>query len=282
MSPDILDGAMGSEIIKRGVKLPKHIWSAWANIAHPNLVKKIHQEFIEAGCHYITTNTFRTTTRSYKKVGLDSMKAQRVAMKSLNAAVEIASQAAKSKVQILGSIAPLEDCYMPDLYPGYKKAIDEYSTIGKALIDAGVDGLILETMNSISETIACLESIKKYCSLIWVSFNLKDSKHLQSGERLDLALNSIKKFHVDCVLINCNELDRTKEAMKVLVSNCSTRWGIYPNLGIGEPSPDGFINDYADDQDFLSVSKEALHLGASVLGGCCGSSPKHIGLLANL
>ena len=282
MTIEILDGAMGSEIIKRGVSLPKHIWSAWANTSHPDLVKQIHQDFIEAGCDYITTNTFRTTTRAYEKVSGDYMKAQDLSMKSLKSAVEIAINAAHGRVQVLGSIAPLEDCYRSDLYPGDEKAKNEFSLIGKALIDAGVDGLILETMNSISETIACLESIKKYSYLTWISFNLKDTNHLQSGESLDLALNSINKFSIECILLNCNELDRTKDAMKVLANNCSTRWGIYPNLGLGEPSPDGVIDQYESDEKFLAISKEAVDLGASVLGGCCGSSPKHIDLLVNL
>ena len=282
MTPDILDGAMGSEIIKRGVELPKYIWSAWGNTAHPNLVKQIHDEYIKSGCNYITTNTFRTTQRAYIKTGVSAKEAKNMAFDSLEAAVSIAIESAKKKIKVLGSIAPLEDCYIPDLYPGYEKAKKEFSLIGKALIDAGVDGLILETMNSISETIACLESIKKHSCLTWVSFNLKDSHHLQSGERLDLALNSIKKFNVDCILLNCNELNRTKDAMKILANNCSTRWGIYPNLGLGEPSPDGVIDEYASDEEFLSIAKEALDLGANVLGACCGSSPKHINLIKNL
>ena len=63
----ILDGAMGTELIKRGLTLPKHIWSADANIHHPKLVQLIHKEYIDAGADYITTNTFRTTPRAYAK-----------------------------------------------------------------------------------------------------------------------------------------------------------------------------------------------------------------------
>ena len=282
MAPYILDGAMGSEIIKRGVKLPKYIWSAWANTAHPHLVKKIHDDYVDSGCNYITTNTFRTTKRAYIKTQISSEQAKNMAHESMKAAVSIALESAKKQAKVLGAIAPLEDCYTPNLYPGYEKAKNEFSLIGKALILAGADGLILETMNNISETTACLESIKRYSSLTWVSFNLKDSNHLQSGEKLNLALNSIKKFKVDCVLLNCNELNRTKNAMSVLANNCSTRWGIYPNLGLGEPSPDGVIDEYAKDEEFVNVAREALSLGASVLGGCCGTSPKHIKLIKKL
>ena len=62
---ELLDGAMGSEFIKRGINLPEHIWSADVNINYPDIVKEIHEEYIEAGAHYITTNTFRTTPRAF-------------------------------------------------------------------------------------------------------------------------------------------------------------------------------------------------------------------------
>ena len=65
----ILDGALGSELIRRGLTLPKHNWSADANITRPKIVQKIHQEYVDAGTDYITANTFRTTPRAYKKIG---------------------------------------------------------------------------------------------------------------------------------------------------------------------------------------------------------------------
>jgi S-methylmethionine-dependent homocysteine/selenocysteine methylase len=59
------------------------------------------------------------------------------------------------------------------------------------------------------------------------------------------------------------------------------RWGIYPNLGLGEPSSDGNIQKIHSDEEFLSICKQAIKLGASIIGGCCGSSAKHISLLKN-
>ena len=66
----ILDGAMGSELIHRGLELPEHIWSADANLSHPELVLEIHREYVEAGADYITANTFRTTPRAYENIGV--------------------------------------------------------------------------------------------------------------------------------------------------------------------------------------------------------------------
>ena len=64
-------------------------------------------------------------------------------------------------------------------------------------------------------------------------------------------------------------------------NNCSIPWGIYPNLGIGEPSPDGNIKNIYSDEEFLKTIQSSIKLGATIAGACCGSSPKHINLLKN-
>ena len=65
----LLDGAMGSEFIRRGEILPPHTWSADVNLTNPDLLYGIHQEYVNAGVDYLTTNTFRTTPRAYQKTG---------------------------------------------------------------------------------------------------------------------------------------------------------------------------------------------------------------------
>tara|TARA_Y100000588_G_scaffold394114_1_gene512919 strand:+ start:1959 stop:2816 length:858 start_codon:yes stop_codon:yes gene_type:complete len=274
----ILDGAVGSELILNGENLPPHIWSAKINLTNPDLLFDIHKKYIQSGSNYITTNTFRSTTRAYKKTGLSNVKANETAKKSMQSAVKIAKKAANKSIKILGSIAPLEDCYSPKLFPGIKTAKNEFLIIAKWLKEGGVDGYILETMNSITETQSCLEVIQNFNIPIWVSFNLRDSDCIQSGESLENAINMVSDFNVDCILLNCNPIERTKEALQIISDKCSV-WGIYPNLGIGEPSPDGVITSYYSDNAFLSLCKNAIDLGASVLGGCCGTSPRHIKLL---
>ena len=116
--PIIMDGAMGSELIKRGMTLPLHIWSAHANINSPKLVKKIHKDYIEAGSEIIVANTFRTTPRAFQKTGLSLKKATKQAYQSLQLAIKLAKEASDENITILGSIAPLEDCYKPKLFPG--------------------------------------------------------------------------------------------------------------------------------------------------------------------
>ena len=119
----ILDGGMGTELISQNIKLPPYIWSAHTNIENPSLIYEIHKKFIESGADYISTNTFRTTPRAYLKTGLSTIKSNRMAYKSFLNAIRMAQKArGNTKTKILGSIAPLEDCYTPSNYPGDKRA----------------------------------------------------------------------------------------------------------------------------------------------------------------
>jgi len=272
---------MGSELIRRGETLPSHIWSADSNFNNPELVYQIHKDYIDAGSNFITTNTFRTTPRAYRKTGLSTSDSIAMAHRSLKIAVRLANKATNDKLKILGSIAPLEDCYKPGLFPGEEIAKNEFRQIGGWLVDEGINIFLIETMNSIRETRACLDAVLKFDIPIWVSFVLKNSKQILSGEKLVDAIRMLKNYDVSCVLLNCNPLNRTIDAMNIIAENWERMWGVYPNLGIGEPSPDGIINQIYSDEEYISVIDKSITLGANMLGGCCGSSIKHIKLITD-
>ena len=299
----ILDGAMGSELIRRGMELPEHIWSAAANLINPALVLAIHREYVDAGADYITANTFRTTPRAYENIGArgenkeggkkDSgerrkparrtgREAKAIARESLNQAVDLAKKAAGNSAKVLGSIAPLEDCYSPELFPGKDTAITEFRELGGWLSNVGVDILLLETMNSLAETEAGLIALQDFELPLWVSFVLKDDEHLLSGDLILDVIKLLQDYSVEMILLNCNPLRRTENALIHLANNWSGKWGIYPNLGIGEPSPNGKIVEYETMDKFISLMEKAIDMGASVVGACCGSSPQHIKSLCSL
>ncbi|MEC9307629.1 MAG: homocysteine S-methyltransferase family protein, partial [Candidatus Neomarinimicrobiota bacterium] len=116
--PLILDGAIGTELIRRGLDLPLPLWSADINLTHPESVQQVHDAYITAGSDVITTNTFRTTPWTYRKAGYTPLRALERARDSLLKAVELANKAAMDTVRVAGSITAVEDCYTPELYPG--------------------------------------------------------------------------------------------------------------------------------------------------------------------
>jgi homocysteine S-methyltransferase len=277
----ILDGGMGTEFISQGIKLPHHTWSADINIYDPTLVYEIHKKYIKSGSDYITTNTFRTTPRAYLKTGLSITESKDRAYKSLKNAVKMAQKAkGVNQVKILGSIAPLEDCYKPSKYPGNRKARLEFLELSNWFVDCGIDVFILETMNNLPEILICLKVLSSHNTPIWVSLNLLDEEHILSGEKISTVVESITKFNISTLLLNCNSIEKTNMALDNLTECWKGEWGIYPNLGIGEPSSDGVINNFSQTEDFIEVLKRAVSLGATILGGCCGSDYSHIRLLS--
>ena len=193
----------------------------------------------------------------------------------------MAKKSSNGKIEILGSIAPLEDCYLPNLFPGQNKAKKEFQEIGKWFSKSGIDIFILETMNSIIETETCLQAISQYNIPIWVSYNLLNSEQIRSGESLKEAIKMLNKYSVDCLLLNCNPLTRTIKGAKVVKDVWLRKWGVYPNIGIGEPSPDGIIENYHSDEEFLIMIDQIIDLGVDIIGGCCGSNFHHIDLIKN-
>ncbi len=278
-TPTLLDGAMGTELQRRGVNLPLPLWSADANLTHPEIVLSIHQDYIDAGADIITTNTFRSTTWTYRKVGYSPRRAQDRARESLFSAVDLARKAAQDDHKIAGSLTALEDCYLPERFPGRTAAEDVYGQTVEWFETAGVDLLLFETMGHPEEINTALEMVQGKKMKRWLSLILKDEGHLLEGSNLDPILTKAKWAGVACVLLNCNTVQITEKAVPGLMNLWESRWGVYPNLGLDQPEPDGTIHVLLDKQTFLAFSSRMVEKGASVLGSCCGSTPEHIKFL---
>lgn len=278
-SPTLLDGAMGTELQRRGVKLPLPLWSAEANLTHPEIVLSIHQEYVNAGADVITTNTFRTTAWTYRKVGYAPRRSRERARESLLAAVDLAHKAARNSLPVAGSLTALEDCYLPERFPGRTAAEDVYGQTVEWFETAGVDLLLFETMGHPEEIDIALEMSQGNKMMRWLSLILKDESHLLEGSDLGPILEQAKATGVACLLLNCNTVQTTEKAVPLLVDLWKSSWGVYPNLGLDQPEPDGTIHRVISKRRFLTFSSAMVEKGASVLGACCGSTPDHIKLL---
>ncbi len=134
----LLDGAMGTELFRRGIETRLPVWSAQALVTHPGVVREIHQDYIRAGAEIITANTFRTTTRTLAKKTMAN-RARELTFLAAEEAKEARAQTANHPVWIAGSVAPLEDCYEPNLVPDSETAFQEHSEFVGWLVEAGVD-----------------------------------------------------------------------------------------------------------------------------------------------
>ena len=280
IAPIILDGAMGTELINRGIECPLPIWSANANITHPKVVEEIHSQYVDAGASVITTNTFRSTKWSYLKAGYNNYDAQEKARKSLFLAVESAQKAKISDVRIAGSITSIEDCYSPEKFPGKAIAKENYEQTLKAFDESDVDLILFETMGNIHEIKIGLDLSQSIQIPVWLSLIMGDDKHILDGTPITNVISEFPPNVVNCLLINCNTIDITKKAIRYLKKKWGGAWGAYPNLGKSD-----YKNDYLDIIDTSNIEtgfQTILKNKPDVIGLCCGSTPMHINQLTKL
>ena len=276
----LLDGAMGTELQNRGIDIPLPLWSADANIKHPEVVINIHKDYIKTGADIITTNTFRTTAWTYRKAGFSNTKSKELSRSSLYKAVECAQIAVSNSIKIAGSITTIEDCYLPELFPGTSVAEDTYGQTIEWLVDAGVDFILFETMGNIEEISCALEMSRSYNIPIWLSLIIKDKYNLLDGSPFEKVFELFKPFSIDHLLINCNTMDLTIDMCDQIHSAWSQKWGVYPNLG-----KTNYENDYLNiisDSNLNDGMISLLSKEPNVIGLCCGSTPFHIKYLKSL
>ena len=272
----LMDGAMGTELIREGLDLSLPLWSGDINLTHPGYVSKIHEEYVQAGADIVTTNTFRTSPRTYIHAGYSKLEARERARKSLNSAVDLAKKAAGEKCYVAGSIAPLEDCYSPERFPGDEEALGEFYELGKWLASAGVDFLLFETMGCGKEINAVLQATSDINIPRWISLILKNGNTLLDGSSLRETLFELRNKGIEKVLLNCNVLRVTGEGLEIIKELWKNSWGVYPNAGLKMPSKGGHISSTVSMNQFVTEMRRFLKMGAQVVGACCGSTPSHI------
>lgn len=273
----VLDGAVGTELTHRGFDVDRIGWSANAIMEAPQLLAAIHREYVDAGADVITANTFRTHRRSLVGTPYEGRD-----IELTQKAVEIARQAAVDRTLIAGSISPLGDCYQPEEKPAVDEMMVEHSEQARKLVAAGVDLLLLETMNNQTESLVAAEACASTgLPFVW-SMIVQDKARLLSGECIQSVVEQVfEKATPSAVSLNCVHPQMAEKAIRHLKNIVgSVPVGFYGNthhwtrhggqlefedgLGLGADS-------YA--AEIVSLVKQ-FHL--KFVGGCCGTTPTHI------
>jgi S-methylmethionine-dependent homocysteine/selenocysteine methylase len=277
----VLDGAMGSELERRGVNTALPLWSAAALDDAPEVVERIHNEYLAAGAQVITANTFRTNVRALAKASI----AHR-ARELTHRAVALARRAAQAyppsaSALVAGSIAPVEDCYAPALVPSDDELLAEHTILANHLAEAGVDLLLVETQNTIREAVAALRAARATGKPVWVSFTLNAENHLLSGEPLSEAVRTVLPWQPQAVLVNCIPVAQVASVVKQLraLVPAHVAIGAYANAGRIDENGQWTMEGGVPPDDYAKAACEWRALGATIIGGCCGTTPAHIAAL---
>ena len=274
--PLLLDGATGTELERRGVPSELPLWSARALLEAPELLARIHAEYVAAGAEVVTANTFRTQRRTLAHAGLAGRTRELT-----RCAVELArrsTQGAPRRIFVAGSMAPLEDCWRPDRVPEDEALAREHAEHAENLRAAGVDLLLLETFGTLREALAALRAARTSGLPVWASFACDAQGRLLSGEPLAEALAAARALGPLALLVNCLPPSHVEPALAALRA-CGLPFGVYPNLGA--PTAGGKRRtEELDPAALAALTRRWVAAGARIVGGCCGTTPAHLRALA--
>jgi S-methylmethionine-dependent homocysteine/selenocysteine methylase len=272
---------MGTELMRRGAETGIPLWSAQPLLARPDLVLQIHRDYIAAGADIITTNTFRTTRRTFRRAGIPDRSGELTSL-AVHLAQEACSAVRGRNILIAGSIAPLEDCYRPDLVPWDDELRDEHRELAQRLVDAGVDFLLVETMNTLREAVAATEAALQTGSEVVVSFLCTRGGNLLSGESLADAARAITALSPTALSVNCVSPRFMETAIARLRAATSLPFAVYGNVGLPEDRQGWEFTYDILAEEYGRYALQWLQSGASIVGGCCGTTPDYIGSIHKL
>lgn len=288
----LLDGATGSELTRRHVDTDLPLWSATALIDAPDVVGAIHEDYIRAGAQIITTNTFRTHRRSLAKgqLGHRAHELTHFAVHLIGEAIQKTRTSVSQRVFIAGSISPLEDCYSPNLVPADDELKPEHNEIAQHLAEAGVDVLLVETMNTIREAHIAAQAAHSTGLPFMVSFICQDSapgrrrsRHaakLLSGEPLAEAVRVVESLNPAAIMVNCTSVAQIEVLLRELRATTELPIGAYGNAGYVHGEAGWTLTDAVTPEQYAVAARTWRDLGASIIGGCCGTHPGHIAALS--
>jgi len=279
--PVLLDGATGTELARRGVPTSLPLWSAHA-FTTPDRIRVlagVHADYVRAGAEIIVTNTFRTTRRALDPAGAGDRWREYNRL-----AVQVAREAvAGTACLVAGGLAPLEDCYRPDLVPPQPDCLDEHRRQAELLLELGVDLLFIETMNTAREARAALRAARQAGAPALLSLCPGSFDRLLSGELLSEVLPEILAeggAALRGALLNCAQpetLERGFAPFAALLGGLPA--GLYAHLGAPDEITGWRLPEAHEPRRYADWMAGRLGEGARLVGGCCGTTPDHIAAL---
>ena len=268
-TPLIFDGAMGTVIYEKGIFL--NACYDELNLTNPDLIKSIHQSYVDAGADVILTNTFGANRIKLEKYGLADK------VKEINIAGVKLARSTSEDVYVLASIGSnlssgeiLTSENLERIKASYKEQIS-------ILVDAGVDGIIFETFFDVEELMIATEIAKSYQIPVVASMTLTKEMETPRGLNIVTALKKLDKSQfVDILGLNCSIGPHAMlSAVEKVIGSISKPLVVQPNAGHPQKR-DGRMIYLSTPEYFTSYCKNYINLGVMGVGGCCGTNVEHI------
>lgn len=263
----IFDGAFGTELEKRGImsKMPEML-----NITDADQIADIHKSYIDAGCDFITTNTFGANR--FKMPNEDRKKV-------IESAIELAkrhrtSQYVMMDIGPLGKmLAPMGELAFDDAYEAFKEMVVNARDL--------VDGFILETFSDLYELKCALLAVKENCDKpVFTTMTFDATGHTLTGTSPRIFVELMSNMGADAIGVNCSLGPKDlKPIVDELLMYCDKPIIVQPNRGIPTVRCGRALYSLTT-EDYAAAMDEFRKAGVAVLGGCCGTNPEFIHAVA--
>jgi homocysteine S-methyltransferase len=268
----VFDGAMGTMLYARGVFLNRCFDEL--NLSSPGLVRQIHDEYLEAGADVIETNTFGAHRFKLGPHGLESQ------VRKINReGARIAREAARDRALVAGAIGPIGTPLAPIGNVGRDEAEQAYREQAEGLLEGGVDLFLLETMPSLDQARAALAAVRSLTADVpaAVSLTFNEEGNTIHGDAPEEAVRALEALGVPMIGANCSQgpqaMLETLQRMAAVAR--SAKLSAMPNAGSAARVEGRYV--YLCTPEYMATwGRRFVEVGATVVGGCCGTTPAHI------
>lgn len=280
MTALILDGGTGSELRRRGVPLSEKCWSAAANLSHSEALTQIHHDYIEAGADIVTANTFATTRFVLAAAGLGERFGD-VNRHAVEAAREAANRSG-NPVTVAASMSCLPPGFDTGAYPDPEAEYRDYAELADCFASLDIRLLLLEMLQDTIHTVLACRAASASGLPFWagISCRLDPSGNALVGyddpkQPFASVLETVLRFTPSGIAVMHSPLDAIGPALNEIRRAWDGPIGAYAEIGYGE-DPDRTSAANVRPRDYAAAAKEWVTQGATLIGGCCGTSPDHI------
>ncbi|MGH9948944.1 MAG: bifunctional homocysteine S-methyltransferase/methylenetetrahydrofolate reductase [Pyrinomonadaceae bacterium] len=270
----VFDGAVGTRLYDKGVYINRSYDEL--NLTAPDLVREVHEEYLKAGADVIETNSFGATRHKLKPYGLETK------VKEINiAAARIAREAAGENAYVAGAIGPLGIRIEPFGPTAFDEAKEMFKEQAEGLLEGGVDLFVLETFSELTVIEQAIRAVREITDLpIIAQMTIQDNLKTTFGTAPETFTARLDELGVDVIGLNCgmgpthvlNALEKMRTVTRKPLS-------AQPNAGL--PRDVQGRQFYMGSPEYMAeFSRRFVQAGAKFVGGCCGTTPTHIKLIA--
>ena len=272
----VLDGATGTNLQKAG--MPTGVCPEQWILEHPQTLIDLQKAYVEAGTDIVYAPTFTASRIKLEEYGLEDR------LEEMNRALVALSKeaVAGSEALVAGDLTMTGKQLSPIVDLPFETLVEVYKEQARVLADAGVDLFVIETMMSLQETRAALIAIREVCDLpVMASLTYESDGRTLYGTDAKTAMVVLQSLGADAVGLNCST-----GPMEMVAAVEQMREVAYipilakPNAGLPQLE-DGVTVYRMSPEEFATAGAALVKAGASIVGGCCGTTPAHIGALAD-